>query len=178
MNKKGAIEMSMQTIIVVIIGVTLLTLGIKFVVDTMGGVSVLSEGMVKKGDTQINEIFGESEELLSLMPDSFSLKRGNSEKGTIYVRNNGDGDDTFTLSVDVDSAPTDAAATAAKAWIKFINKPKLISEGNLFTSSILLDPPANTKTGTYMATITVKCKPDLCGTDGESKQIIVEITGD
>jgi len=53
-SKKGALELSMNTIVIIVIGVTILSLGLMFV-----------RGMFDKLTTQIDSIFGESENALN-----------------------------------------------------------------------------------------------------------------
>lgn len=178
LNKKGSIEMSMQTIIVIIIGVTLLSLGIKFVVDTMSGASEMGGSMFKKGDTVINDIFGDSDEMLSIMPDTIEVQKGGSpEKATVYIRNTGSDSTVFTIVPTVIEAPDDAAKTAAAKWVILGNKKPTIAGGNMITTTLLLKPTATAKIGTYMVSIGATCaNEEIC--QGETtKEVIIEVTG-
>ncbi|MBU4241939.1 MAG: hypothetical protein KKF52_01780, partial [Nanoarchaeota archaeon] len=77
-SKKGAIEMSMQTIIIVVIGVTLLTLGLRFVYTTFTGITEQQEGITELTNTQINELFGQSGELIYLTKDNVGVQQGDT----------------------------------------------------------------------------------------------------
>ncbi|MBT3394942.1 hypothetical protein HOA59_01950 [archaeon] len=61
-NKRGAIELSMTTIIVVVIGVTLLTLGLTFVKNIMGGAEGISDEAFTEADRMIRDMMGSDEE--------------------------------------------------------------------------------------------------------------------
>ena len=61
-SKRGAIELSMTTIIVVVIGVTLLTLGLTFVKNIMGGAEGISEEAFTEADRMIRDMMGSDEE--------------------------------------------------------------------------------------------------------------------
>lgn len=76
MKNKGAIELSMSTIIVVIIGITLLSLGLIWVRGTFTKLTDLSDRAFGLSDQQINELFGDSNSLLGIIPNSVDLKQG------------------------------------------------------------------------------------------------------
>lgn len=177
MRKKGAIEMSMQTIIVVIIGVTLLALGIRFVVNTMGSTTSMADQVFAQGDTQIGEIFGESEEILMITPDSVSVAQGDSERSAINIRNTGSEDATFKISMTVEEAPNEAAKTAAKSWITYVKSDKTLGGGDTLTRTLLINPPATAKIGTYMISVVVTCTGPDCTETESSKEVIITVKG-
>lgn len=58
MNKKGAVELSMNTIVVVVIAIVLLSLGLVFVRKIMGEVSETSTSAFEAADQEIQELMG------------------------------------------------------------------------------------------------------------------------
>ncbi|MEK6864539.1 MAG: hypothetical protein AABX27_04550 [Nanoarchaeota archaeon] len=156
MNKKGAIEMSMQTIIVVIIGVTLLTLGIKFVSDTMGKTTGLSDSMFESGDTLMNDIFGGSDAGLSIRPDMTTIRVGDTGSAKIYLRNTGsdDGNCGVELKVTEYSGTDQSAITSAGSWLKLKSPTNTIKAGAMLEKTLAIVPPKTAKPGTYTAEIT------------------------
>lgn len=76
-NKKGAIELSMSTIIVIIIGITLLSLGLMWVKGTFGKITDLSDKAFGLTDDQITAMFDNSETLLKISPNNEDVKQGN-----------------------------------------------------------------------------------------------------
>lgn len=60
-NKKGAIELSMSTIVVVVIAIILLSLGIVFVKNMMGRISGTSESAFEEADRAIQDLMGGDE---------------------------------------------------------------------------------------------------------------------
>jgi len=58
MNKKGAIELSMNTIVVVVIAIVLLSLGLVFVRKIMGEITETSGSAFEAADQEIQELMG------------------------------------------------------------------------------------------------------------------------
>lgn len=85
MTKKGAIELSMSTIIVVILGITLLSLGLIWIRGTLGKVNDLSEGAFSLAKQEITDIFESTNSALAIKPDAADIKKDNSVLvGTIF----------------------------------------------------------------------------------------------
>ncbi len=63
MQKKGAIELSMTTIIVIVLGVTLLILGLAFVRGIFSKVSGLTEEAFSSAEKEIQQRMGATEEM-------------------------------------------------------------------------------------------------------------------
>jgi len=88
MNKKGALELSITTIVVVVIGVTLLTLGIMFVRNMFSQLNSISEATFGTAETQITAI---SQSGLSkvTMPQKVTVGQGERKTESIIVGNDG-----------------------------------------------------------------------------------------
>lgn len=86
-SKKGAIELSMTTIIVIVIGITLLTLGLTWVRSTLGKVTDLTDEAFKMSDQEITNMFSNSAELLKIVPDTATMKKGKSVDVTVVLYN-------------------------------------------------------------------------------------------
>ena len=90
-NKKGAIEISMTTIIVVVIGITLLSLGLMWVRNTLGSVNDLSEDAFNLGQQQIQELFLDSDRYIKIIPDrGIELEKGDTVIVGVMFYNIGD----------------------------------------------------------------------------------------
>ncbi len=63
MNKKGALELSMSTIIVIVLGVTLLILGLAFVRTLFGKVTTLSQGAFDIAEQEIQGKMGPADKI-------------------------------------------------------------------------------------------------------------------
>lgn len=87
MNKRGAVELSMTTIIIIIIGITILSLGLFWIRSTFTKVGELTASAFEQGETEIAEIFGSSKEDVALSPREVSLEQGGTETVTLAIRN-------------------------------------------------------------------------------------------
>ena len=84
-QKEGAIQLSMSTIIIVIIGVTLLSLGLVWIRGTLGKITDLSDQAFDLSDQEIDNLFADSDSLLKILPDSVELKKGKAaEVGVLF----------------------------------------------------------------------------------------------
>ena len=77
-SKKGAIELSMTTIIVIVIGITLLTLGITWVKNSMGDVMDLTDSAFAMSDQELENLFSDSTDLLKIVPGTIEMGTGDS----------------------------------------------------------------------------------------------------
>jgi len=101
-NKKGAIELSMTTIIVVVIGITLLSLGLVWVKTTLGNVNDMSKDAFNLGQQQIQELFLDSDRYLKIIPDTgIEMEKGDTTiVGVIFYNI---GDTTYEFQGEVES---------------------------------------------------------------------------
>ena len=86
LNKKGALELSVSTIIIIVIGVTLLVLGLVFVQGTFRKVTELSEGAFRAADEQIQNNMGASDKIY-IPGQTFEVDSGESSTINIGVQN-------------------------------------------------------------------------------------------
>ncbi len=105
-NKKGAIEMSMTTIIVMVLGVTLLILGLVFVkfVFTKGG--NLAKTAFEKAEGSIDEL-SQKDKPLVISPDKIEIKKGESQIISILLVNLGEDKTTAKAKVSTKSEDND-----------------------------------------------------------------------
>jgi len=82
-NKRGAIELSMSTIIVVIIGVVLLILGLTFVRGIFGNIDDLTKNAFDEGKEAIKKLGTITEELTVTSSDISMDKKGHRGIGVV-----------------------------------------------------------------------------------------------
>ncbi len=85
-GKKGAIELSMTTIIIIIIGVTLLSLSLIWIRGTIKNVTDISEKAFKTAEGEIGKLSGVSQ-LLTLSPTSIDLAQQASNSVEVIIAN-------------------------------------------------------------------------------------------
>ncbi|MEK6974491.1 MAG: hypothetical protein AABW41_04625 [Nanoarchaeota archaeon] len=92
MYKRGAIELSMTTIIVIVIGITLLSLGLLWVRSTFQRISTLTESQFDNAQ-QIIDATPITDEKLSV-PLEINIKVGETKGFRMYLNNDGSGSDS------------------------------------------------------------------------------------
>lgn len=110
MNKKGAVELSMTTIIIIVIGITILSLGLVWIRSVFADVTEMSAGAFEQGQTEINEIFGNSKEAVALSPSETTINQGDTKTVTLAIRNSGT-TDLSSVYATVESKAFGGAAT-------------------------------------------------------------------
>lgn len=85
-KKRGAIELSMTTIIVIVIGVTLLSLGLIFVRGVFNKVEGLSRGAFDQAQGEIGKI-GQVDSFINLIPPKIELKQKDSTTADLVLAN-------------------------------------------------------------------------------------------
>lgn len=163
LRKKGAIEMSMQTIIVVVIGITLLTLGLRFVYTTFSGITQQQKSVDEATKKQLRELFGESEDPVALVTNSISIKQGESEDFAIGFRNIGTTEGNFKYKIVIESAPGDLKSVD---WMPDGGDLGTLEVGGDADELLSLDVPDNAVPGSYRFKIQLQCTADGCG-DGK-----------
>ena len=166
MNKKGAVEMSMQTIIIVVIGVTLLTLGLRFVYTTFQGIGGQQEKITELTDKEIGALFGDSEDPIYLPRDDISIKQGGRENVEVLVRNVGSGSSLFKYEVKLDDAPEGVTQDQINSWLSYRKAGKTLNSGGAYRDLLTVSPAKNAKLGLYRFTLELTCgDTTLCPTD-------------
>src|SRR3989344_4838532 len=86
-DKKGAIELSMTTIIVIIMGITLLSLGLFWVRGTFRNIVGLSEEAFGQAEGAISDIFEEVDSPVFISPPSVEIEQGSSRTVSLKITN-------------------------------------------------------------------------------------------
>lgn len=88
-SKKGAIELGMNTIIIVVIGITLLSLALVWIRGMMGeeGIGGITKSAFGQAETAISDIYEGTSEDLSVSPETFTLNPGKSGKAKMRFSN-------------------------------------------------------------------------------------------
>lgn len=90
MKKRGALELSVSTIVIVVIGVTLLTLGLLFVTSIFTDIGGQQKQLTAFSDEKIREIFEGSEDYINIPATRIKIKIGETETIDILIKNVGD----------------------------------------------------------------------------------------
>src|SRR3989344_6605784 len=86
-GKKGALELSVNTIVVIVIGVTLLTLGLVFVRGILTKATDLSDEAFENANKQLDALGGSVNEFLTIAPETVRAKAGDVEGFSVLMKN-------------------------------------------------------------------------------------------
>ncbi len=152
-SKKGAIELSMTTIIVIVMGVTLLVLGLVFIRGIMLKTTGLTEEAFADAEREIQQRIGASDKIYVSGGLRWEAEPGKSLARVIGIRNfdpNPDSSAPFT----VDMISTDNRGE--KEWF-IITQPGEIKAGEISIVPIEVKLPSSIPPGTsYPFRIVVK----------------------
>lgn len=90
MQKRGALELSVNTIIVIVIGVTILTLGLVFVQKIFSETDKTGTKVFQDLEGRLGEV--NAQKFLTLIPSSFDLEQGKTQQVSVVVANLEEGD--------------------------------------------------------------------------------------
>ena len=86
-EKRGALELSMNTIVIIVIGVTLLTLGLRWIYSLFGGLQERTGEIDEQLKKQISNLFEGGDESLIVRPNSVTIQQGKNKDLAFAIRN-------------------------------------------------------------------------------------------
>ena len=87
MNKRGALELSMNTIIIIVIGVVLLSLGLIFVRGIFSQTTDLSDKVFADANKQLDDLGGSVSSALVVSPETVRIDSGKTSGFVVQVTN-------------------------------------------------------------------------------------------
>jgi len=87
MNKKAALELSMNTIIIIVIGVVLLSLGLMFVRGIFTQTTDLSDKVFANANKELDSLGGSVSSALVASPETVRVKAGETSGFVVQVTN-------------------------------------------------------------------------------------------
>ena len=99
LGKKGAIELSMNTIIIVVIGITVLTLGLRWIYGVFTNLEDKSNQIDEMTQAQLNDIFGRGGEIIKLPAPIINVQKGETTEAQVLIRNTLTSAQTFKYTV-------------------------------------------------------------------------------
>lgn len=87
-SKKGALELSVNTIVVIVIGVTLLILGLVFVRNIFTKIDTLSSDAFGKAEGELGKLSG-VDQTLTISPERIEVEKGGAKQVKVIIANLG-----------------------------------------------------------------------------------------
>jgi len=175
-NKRGAVELSMTTIVVVVIGITILTLGLRWVYSIFTSLGERSEELNKLTTDQIRDIFTRTDEAISSLQSSFSTEQGKKYNLEVYIRNIKQEPHKFKyrFETDQDSIPATITPDAVLRKITWFKREAELTSGEGVKNIAVFDSKG-LPLGTYLMQIILECT-DCSVPETESVQIVMEVS--
>lgn len=143
-NKKAALELSMNTIVVIVIGVTLLILGLAFVRNMFTKVGGLAEGAFEQAEGKVGD-FSQITKPLTISPERISLGKGESKEVVVIMANLKEKPTTASITVSSKSPNTDITCTFQDT-IAAASDTYTIPSGEFRTVKVLVESIKDTGT--------------------------------
>ncbi len=91
-RKKGALELSMNTIVIVVIGITLLVLGLAFVSGIFERLTGLSDTTFEEANSRLSQLSDRYDSFINLAPSNIDVQKDKRRAKGVYVILNNLGD--------------------------------------------------------------------------------------
>ena len=173
-NKRGAVELSITTIVVVVIGITILTLGLQWITKTMTGISEQTEELQRITESQILEIFEQTDKSISTVSKTYTVKKGDTLKSLdIYIRNSLGTTYQFNYNLLPLSHPPAVQPSEVLAAMSWVTTPISIGSGEAYSDTVLFDTKG-LPLGVYKFQAELTCTPN-CNPPDPRHQFIITI---
>lgn len=167
LGRKGAIELSMNTIIIVVIGVTLLTLGLRWIYGVFGGLTEQSDKIKTLSEDQITTLFGASDKAVNIPTSIVRVQQGKEYNLRVMMRNIEEIPHTFKYIVSAEEANIPAGS------VRWYNKEIRLTSGQGFEDIITFNTDKYAL-GTYRFRVMLTCN-DCTPIQEESAPVILEV---
>ncbi|MFA5176490.1 MAG: hypothetical protein WC413_04515 [Candidatus Nanoarchaeia archaeon] len=152
-SKKGAIELSMTTIIVIILGVTLLSLGLMFIRGMFDKINDITKQTFESADEQIRAYMTTGTTKMYILGSNTVMQPKTSQRMYVGIKNILGRDDEFYLKVKSADGKSDPK------WIEVPTVSQPIEAGAYATIVVNVKVPKNAIPGeTYMYSLETYAK--------------------
>ena len=175
-NKRGAVELSMSTIIVVILGVTLLSLGLLWVRSSLNRITDLSDEAFSLSEEEIDNLFLTSDSLLKIIPSDVELSKGDSIKVGVIFYNL----EQSTLNIQAKVIPISAGVPVKCSFGDTLtqdSKSYNLNSGASETIDLVIETVPETTLGTGGCDVTITSLTSSQTSYSLSEQALVDIKG-
>jgi len=175
-NKRGAVELSMTTIVVVVIGITILTLGLRWIYSIFTSLGEQSEQLDKLTQDQIRTIFTRTDDAISSLQSSFSVEQGKKYNLEVYIRNIKQEPHKFKyrFETDQESIPSPITPDALIRKIIWFKRETELKSGEGVRNIAVFDTKG-LPLGTYLMQIILECI-DCGAPETASVQMVMEVS--
>ena len=166
-NKRGAVELSITTIVVVVIGVTLLVLGLTFVYNIFTDIGEQQKQLGEFTDEKIRDIFEQSDQFLNLPTTDFSVELGKTYNFNIIIKNNAQGVNSCNFGLD--ATYSGGGTINPINWITFSQDTGIrVGAGDTYKIRMQIKPTTGAQLGDYLITLRLLAESCIGFISGET----------
>ncbi len=184
--KKGAFELSLSFIIIVVFAIVLLTLGITWLRGIIGGITILTDDLTQQANSKLQDTFQQTTQNFGIYPSRWEMTPGKALKMSAGVKNNAADGNTHLYVVNViptavssdilrskcpGSSDIDTCTVSMnfqgetlkqfmRSWVTLaLNDPYSVEPTRTVFNYITVNVPSTAPLGTYMFGV-MACKTD------------------
>ena len=161
-NKKGAIELSITTIIVIVLGVTLLSLGLIFVRGIFSQVEQLTKRSFETAEGEIGRISG-VDSLITISPRRVDVAKGSATTVDVIIANFET--ETINVQASVDSPQDIDCVFGDTPQLTTNSRAYTIGSGEQVSIQLIVDELGTGGLGTKVCTVAVSGTTDADNTE-------------
>ena len=162
-DKRASLELSVRTIVIVILAMTLLGLGLAFVRNTFTDIGEIREEATGQVRQQIVDDLINTDKKISFTKTEVNIAKGSSEVLSVGLRNKKDETLNFKMRITAQAGPENADANDSLDWLQFRTDVQQLSSSDADVRSIRIAVPKSAISGSYFLIfdiIDVKDTPD------------------
>lgn len=154
-NKKASMELSIRTIVVVVLAMTLLGLGLGFIRSMFGDIGGLSTDVSSQVREKILDDLITGDKKISFPKTEIEIDKGKSELLTVGIRNKNDNTLFYRMEFKGISDP-DSGSFQTDDWFQYVQSPNgdELAPADSVVRNIRLSAP-KVKSGSYLLTFDV-----------------------
>lgn len=173
MDKKGAVELSMTTIIIIVIGITILSLGLVWIRSVFSDVSTISSGAFDQANSEIDELFAGTDQAVGVSPSQLTISQGDTDQASLAINNLESSDVQVSASVKalaMGGEPADKLVCAFSETLNSELPARTLPSGKGIGNLYLYVEDKGSALGNYACSVTI----DLGGTQ-QTVSLLVSI---
>ncbi len=157
MQKKGAISLSMNFLVIIIISLVIFGMGISLLYKLLGSAENVKKDLDARTEQELDRLLIDQGQKVALPLHVATVERGKTHIFGLGIRNIGDAGDQFRIVIELVAVAeddkditTEIAAEEVAIWFLFTAEPLTIQENEHHKEPILVNPARDARRGQYV----------------------------
>ncbi len=182
MHKKGAIELSVNMLVVIIISLVILGGGIAFLYKLIAGAEDIRKDLDRRTEEELRRLLVEEGKTVALPFRQATIEREESHVFGLGILNIGGSGEQFQIQVQLakvidrqgEDITSEVSTEEAESWALYIKEPLLIKENEHHSEGISFSIPRTALIGQYL--FEVRVVAETGEQYGNTQNIIIDVT--